>query len=90
MPKELASRIGEFLVIDVDEVADGFVAHVEDLEVTAGDLDALATKAEQAIRLRWPELQDADLPAMLNWQRRLMASGFVSPPPWKSDATPGE
>ena len=88
MPKELASKIGEFLVIVVDEIADGFIAHVDDLTVTARDLDVLTPRTEKALRLRWPELPDSGLPAMFNWQRRLVATGWISPPPWKGNVAP--
>jgi hypothetical protein len=76
--KELAERIGtDFFVFEVEETQDGFVAAAMDVEVVAGDLDALAQRAEQALTLRWNELANSPIPGMLNWQRTFTASGFT-------------
>ena len=87
VPKDLARTFGfDFLVIVVDEITEGFVAHAEDVKVTARDLDELVTTLEQRVRRRWPEITEPGVPGMLNWQRKLTSSGFVSPPPWRPHA----
>lgn len=76
VPKELARQMGtDFVMFDVEETDDGFVASAVDVIATAHDLDALANQARQALSLRWSDLADP-IPGMLNWQRTLTASGF--------------
>ena len=83
MPKPVRSEIGtDFVIFDVDgqdgawEVRYGKIG----LFAKAADLDELADATDDAVRARWPALEDLDVPGMLYWARSLDANGFHRAP----------